>query len=206
MCMGTTGRATCCLFMVATEKFDQVAVQSQEELRAWLMANHSQEKGVWLVTFKKSVPEKYLDRWAVLDELICFGWIDGVRRKLNEDQTMQLIAPRKVQHWAQSYKTRAAKLIEEGKMHESGLRSIEAGKASGLWNFMDDVDRLEIPEDLRQALDAKSGALAFFEGTNASSKRNALRWVKLAKTEATRTKRILELARLSSKAKKLPGS
>ena len=91
-------------------------------------------------------------------------------------------------------------------MHESGLRSIEAGKASGLWNFMDDVDRLEIPEDLRRALDAKSGALAFFEGTNSSSKRNALRWVKLAKTEATRTKRILELARLSSKAKKLPGS
>ena len=192
--------------MVATEKFDQVAVQSQEELRAWLMANHSQEKSVWLVTFKKSVPEKYLDRWAVLDELICFGWIDGVRRKLNEDQTMQLITPRKVQHWAQSYKTRAAKLIEEGRMHESGLRSIEAGKASGLWNFMDDVDRLEIPEDLRQALDAKSGALAFFEGTNASSKRNALRWVKLAKTEATRTKRITELARLSAKAEKLPGS
>ena len=192
--------------MVATDKFVQVAVESQEELRAWLMTHHSQAESVWLVTFKKSLPEKYVDRWAVLDELICFGWIDGMRRKLNEDQTMQLIAPRKVQHWSQSYKTRAEKLIEEGRMHESGLRSIEAGKASGLWNFMDDVDRLEIPEDLRRALDAKPGALAFFEGTNASSKRNALRWVKLAKTEATRTKRILELARLSTNGEKLPGS
>jgi len=170
------------------------------------MANHGQAESVWLVTFKKSVPEKYLDRWAVLDELICFGWIDGIRRKLNEDQTMQLISPRRVQHWAKSYKERAAKLTEDGRMHESGLRSIEAGKASGLWNFMDDVDRLEIPEDLRRALDAKPGALAFFEGTNASSKRNALRWVKLAKTEATRTKRILELARLSAAGEKLPGS
>ena len=192
--------------MVATDKFVQVAVESQEELRAWLMTHHSQAESVWLVTFKKSLPEKYVDRWAVLDELICFGWIDGMRRKLNEDQTMQLIAPRKVQHWAQSYKMRAEKLIEEGRMHESGLRSIEAGKASGLWNFMDDVDRLEIPEDLRRALDAKPGALAFFEGTNDSSKRNALRWVKLAKTKATRTKRILELARLSAKGEKLPGS
>ena len=192
--------------MVATDKFVQVAVESQEELRAWLVAHHSQAESVWLVTFKKSLPEKYVDRWAVLDELICFGWIDGMRRKLNEDQTMQLIAPRKVQHWAQSYKMRAEKLIEEGRMHESGLRSIEAGKASGLWNFMDDVDRLEIPEDLRRALDAKPGALAFFEGTNDSSKRNALRWVKLAKTKATRTKRILELARLSAKGEKLPGS
>lgn len=204
--MGTTERTTCWLSMVATETNDQVAVQSQEELRAWLMANHGQAESVWLVTFKKSVPEKYLDRWAVLDELICFGWIDGIRRKLNEDQTMQLISPRRVQHWAKSYKERAAKLTEEGRMHESGLRSIEAGKASGLWNFMDDVDRLEIPEDLRRALDAKPGALAFFEGTNASSKRNALRWVKLSKTEVTRTKRILELARLSAAGEKLPGS
>ena len=185
---------------------EQVTVVSQEALRAWLLANHTQEAGIWLVTFKKTVPEKYVDRWSVLDELICFGWIDGARKKLDEDQTMQFIAPRRVQHWAQSYKSRAAKLMEEGRMHPSGLKAIEASKASGLWDFMADVDRLEIPEDLRVALKKHIGALAFFKGINASSKRNALRWVKLAKTEATRVKRIAELARLSAAGKKLPGS
>lgn len=192
--------------MVDSEAFAKIHVASQPELRSWLNEHHTQLESVWLVTYKKSVPEKYLDRWSVLDELICFGWIDGIRRKLNEDQTMQLISPRKAQHWSQSYKVRAAKLIDEGQMHDSGLRSIEASKASGLWNFMDDVDRLEVPTDLRQALNGQAGALAFFEGLNASSKRNALRWVKLAKTKVTRAKRVAELARLSASGQKMPGS
>ena len=196
----------CFSHMVDADRFDQVEVTSQAALRAWLEANHQQEESVWLVTHKKSVPDKYVDRWAVLDELICFGWIDGMRRKLNEDQTMQLISPRKVQHWAKSYKDRAAKLEAEGRMHVSGLRSVEEGKRSGLWNFMDDVDRLEVPDDLRRVLQSLPGAEVFFEALNDSSKRNALRWVKLAKTEKTRTKRVLELGRLSAAGKKLPGS
>lgn len=192
--------------MIATEDFEQVPVSSQDELRQWLLSHHTQTESVWLVTYKKSVPEKYLGRWKVLDELICFGWIDGIRRKLDEDRTMQLISPRKVQHWAKSYKDRAAQLIANGRMHAHGLRSIEAGKASGLWNFMDDVDRLEIPSDLHASLKEQPNALPFFEALNASSKRNALRWVKLAKTTPTRQKRIAELARLSAAGQKLTGT
>ena len=192
--------------MIATEDFEQVPVSSQDELRQWLLSHHAQTESVWLVTYKKSVPEKYLGRWEVLDELICFGWIDGIRRKLDEDRTMQLISPRKVQHWAKSYKDRAAQLIDNGRMHAHGLRSIEAGKASGLWNFMDDVDRLEIPSDLHASLKEQPNALPFFEALNASSKRNTLRWVKLAKTTPTRQKRIAELARLSAAGQKLTGT
>ena len=91
-------------------------------------------------------------------------------------------------------------------MHESGLRSVEEGKSNGLWHFMDDVDNLIIPDDLKEALDAKEGAFDFFNALNDSSKRNALRWVKLAKTQKTREKRLLELARLSAQGEKLPGS
>jgi uncharacterized protein YdeI (YjbR/CyaY-like superfamily) len=192
--------------VIATEDFDQVCVASQEELRQWLLTHHTQPESVWLVTYKKNVPDKYIGRWDVLDELICFGWIDGIRRKLDEHRTMQLISPRKVQHWAKSYKDRASKLIANGRMHAHGLRSIEVGKASGLWNFMDDVDRLEIPSDLEKALKEQPDALPFFEALNASSKRNALRWVKLAKTAPTRQKRVADLARLSAAGKKLSGS
>ena len=192
--------------MIKTDNFEKVEITSPAELRTWLTANHAQEESVWIVTHKKSEGEKYVSTSQVLDELLCFGWIDGIRRKLDDRRTMQLIARRRVQHWTASYKKRAARLIEEGRMQAPGLTSIAEGKASGLWNFMDDVDQLIIPEDLHAALSKRPGALAFFEAINDSSKRNALRHVKLAKTDKTRTKRIEQLATLSAKGEKLPQS
>ena len=99
---------------------------------------------------------------------------------------MQLITPRRAQHWSKTYKERAAKLIEEGKMHEAGLQSIAASKASGLWTFMDDVDNLVVPDDLAAALARYAHARTFFDAINDSSKRFVLRWIKLAKTDKTR--------------------
>lgn len=192
--------------MLKTENFKKVEIESQEQLRNWLRLNYSQEEGIWLVTFKNSEKEKYVSRDEVLDELICFGWIDGIRRKLDNTRTMQLISPRRVQHWAKTYKDRAGKLIKENKMHQSGLDSIKKGKESGLWNFMDDVDNLEIPDDLKTALNKLEGAFDFFDNINNSSKRFVLRWIKLSKTEKTRNIRIAKIAKLSSISEKLPGS
>lgn len=192
--------------MIQTDNFLKVEASSSAELRSWLEQHYSQEESVWLVTFLKIVPEKHLSTTEVLDELICFGWIDGIRRKLDDTRTMQLISPRRVQHWAKTYKDRAAKLIEEGKMHEAGFRSIDLSKQSGLWDFMDDVDQLIVPQDLRDELEKHAGASEFFYSINDSSKRFVLRWIKLAKTEKTRKARILELARLSAKGEKLKGS
>ncbi|MFP2996823.1 YdeI/OmpD-associated family protein [Spongiivirga sp. MCCC 1A20706] len=170
------------------------------------MKNHTQPESVWLVTYKKSYPEKYVSRWEVLDELICFGWIDGIRRKLDDKKTMQLISQRKVGHWAKTYKERAVKLIDEGRMHESGLKAIEISKSNGLWNFMDDIDNLIVPEDLSEELSKLDGAAEFFNAINPSSKRFVLRWIKLAKAEKTRESRIKKLVELSAKGEKLPGS
>ena len=91
-------------------------------------------------------------------------------------------------------------------MHKSGYDSIENAKASGLWNFMDDVDNLIVPNDLQQALLKKPEASQFFHAINDSSKRFVLRWLKLAKTEKTRNKRINQLVDLSAKGEKLKGS
>ena len=77
--------------MIKTENFDKVEITSQEELRSWLLKNHAQPESVLLVTHKKSEQDKYVTRWDVLDELICFGWINGIRRKLDDKKTMQLI-------------------------------------------------------------------------------------------------------------------
>ncbi|MGD1848028.1 MAG: YdeI family protein [Salibacteraceae bacterium] len=192
--------------MLSNDQFPKITIKSADELRQWLLAHHTQAGSVWLVTYKKAKPTWYVSTSEVLDELLCFGWMDGIRRKLDDDKTMQLIAPRKAKHWSKTYKDRAARLIENGRMQEAGHRSIAESKASGLWDFLDDVDQLIVPDDLKKALAQKAGASDFFNAINPSSKRFALRWLKLAKTQATREKRLEKLAVLSASGEKLPGS
>ncbi|PZV18845.1 MAG: hypothetical protein DCF20_01965 [Pseudanabaena sp.] len=191
--------------MIKTENFAQVEVTSTHQLREWLMANHRQKESVWLVTYKKHASDRYVSIQEVLDELLCFGWIDGIRRKLDDNRTMQLIAPRQAQHWAKSYKDRANKLQKDGRMYPAGLRAIEESKRKGLWDFMDDVDALIVPDDLAAALKAYPEATDYFDAFADSSKRFTLRWIKLAKTSATRAKRIEQAATLAAKNMKIPG-
>lgn len=192
--------------MIKTQNFEKVEVTSFDELFGWLERNHTQKDSIWIVTYKKHIEEKYVSTSEILDAVLCFGWIDGIRRKLDDNKTMQLISPRKAQHWTKSYKERAAKLIAAGKMQEAGMQLIDDSKASGLWNFMDDVDSLIMPDDLVTALQEYPEATENFNAFNPSSKRNMLRHIKLAKTDKTRQKRIKQLSELASLGKKLPGS
>ncbi len=179
--------------MVKTESFAQIEVSSADELWAWLSVNHARTDSVWLVTHKKSAPDMYVSTAEVLDALIAHGWIDGMRRKLDEHRTMQLIGPRKQQAWASSYKCRAEQLEADGRMTEAGRKAIAASKDLGLWDFFDDVDNLVEPLDLVAALEENSAARAHFGQSAQSYRRNVLRWIKIAKTEKTRSKRIAEV-------------
>lgn len=192
--------------MVKTENFIKTEVASGKELRQWLVLHHTQKESVWLVTFKKEVADKYVSTQEVLDELLCFGWIDGIRRKLSETQTMQLISPRQVQHWTKTYKDRFAKLEKEGRMTDAGRAVVLLSKQKGLWDFMDDVDNLIIPADFLLELEQHPPALQCFNGFGAASKRFMLRYIKIAKTPATRAKRIQQITLLAKDNKKLPGS
>jgi uncharacterized protein YdeI (YjbR/CyaY-like superfamily) len=191
--------------MISTDNFIKVEVKSTKDLRNWLTANHNNSESVWLVTFKKHVDDKYISTSQVLDELLCFGWIDGIRRKLDEDRTMQLISPRKTQYWSKTYKDRVAKLRKEGKMTRAGEKVISESKRLGLWNFMDDVDALMIPDDFQVELRKNPPSEENFNAFGDSQKRFTLRWIKLAKTELTRSKRIKQAARLAAENKKIPG-
>mgnify|MGYP001791665063 CR=1 FL=1 len=190
--------------MIGNDDYEKVEIASVDALWDWLEANHSAADTVWLVTFKKAVPDKFVSTGEVLDALVAYGWIDGIRRKLDDERTMQLISRRKTEHWAKTYKDRAAALIADGRMQPAGLKSIESGKASGLWTFMDDVDALIVPDDLRQTLDETAGAASFFDNAAPSYRRNVLRWIKLAKTEPTRRKRLDQTAAFSARGEKIP--
>ncbi len=190
--------------MIATDRFARVEVSSRAALRDWLLGNHAQEDSIWLVTFKKHVAGQYVAGGDILDEVLCFGWIDGLRRKLDEDRTMQLISPRRHQVWAKSYKDRAAILITEGLMQQPGLDAIAQSKERGLWDSMADVDALEIPVDLGEALALRLSAAERFGQCAPSYRRNVLRWIKNAKTPQTRSKRIVQTADHAGRGEKIP--
>lgn len=174
------------------------------QLRSWLEAHHHQHDAVWLVTFKKAVPTKYLSTEQVLDELVAFGWIDGIRRAVDDEQTMQLISPRRTQPWAKTYRDRADRLMADGRMHSAGLASVHVAQSTGAWEAMADVDALLVPEDLRRALETAPPAMDEYEGFPPSVRRNILRWIASAKTELTRSKRIavtVEEARVGRRVK-----
>lgn len=182
----------------------RVEIASLDALHAWLASHHGQEASIWLVTYKKHAGAKYLSTSQVLDALIAYGWIDGRRMKLDNVRTMQLISPRKTEAWAQTYKDRAARLIEAGVMQPAGLAAIERSKNLGLWDAMADVDGLIVPDDLAASLADVSAAETFFMSTAPSYKRNVLRWIKIAKRPETRAKRIAQVVSLSSRSEKAP--
>ncbi|GAB5448491.1 YdeI/OmpD-associated family protein [Gymnodinialimonas sp.] len=183
-------------------QIDQVEVTSEQALWDWMAANHS-GPSVWLVTWKAAHPGKYLSRSQVLDALIAHGWIDGRRMKLDDERTMQLIAPRAAQVWARTYKDRAERLIAEGRMRAPGLAALEAAKASGLWSASDGIDDLEVPEDLRAALDERR-ASPWFDASAPSYRRNVLRFMAGAKRAETRAKRIGIIADHAARGEKVP--
>ena len=172
------------------DRFTHVPVASVDELRAWLLEHHAQTEAVWLVTWKKAVPAKHVTTDQVLDELVAFGWIDGIRRRVDDERTRQLVSPRRTKPWARSYRQRAERLAADGRMHASGAASVEGAKASGMWDAMDDVDDLLVPDDLDAALTSRPPARAEFDAFPPSTRRNVLRWIASAKTTATREKRI----------------
>lgn len=172
----------------------RVEVCSAKELRAWLTQHHDQDESVWLVTYKKSAGARYVSTSEILDELVAFGWTDGIRQRVDDERTMQLISPRRTKPWAKSYKDRAERLIAEGRMHASGQASVDEAKISGAWDQLNDVDALVIPPDLEQALKRRSSAHDNFLAFPPSVRRNILRWVASARTEPTRQRRIDRIA------------
>lgn len=137
---------------------------------------------------------------AVVEEAICFGWVDSLPRKLDDERTMLLLSPRKPgSAWSKASKERVERMISAGKMTPAGLRKIEQSKADGLWTFLDDVEALIVPDDLAAALDGHEGAGESFAAFPPSSKRGILEWIKQAKKAETRRKRVAETVELASR-------
>lgn len=179
---------------------ERVEVTSVAELRDWLRAHHRQSESIWLVTYKKHVADKYVAKDDIVDEVLCYGWIDSLPRKLDADRTMLRLSPRKPgSAWSKINKDKIARLEKQRRMRVPGRRKIERAKADGSWTFLDDVEAMIVPDDLAQALAARPGAAENFERFPKSARRGILGWIKLAKRPETRARRIAQAAEQAAK-------
>ena len=175
------------------KQIEQITIESAAELREWLTQNHTSGESVWLVTWKKNSGQPYVSYDEIVDQCLCFGWIDSLPKKLDDKRFMLRISPRNPKsNWSGVNKQRIARLLESNLMQPAGLATVEHAKQSGTWTFLDDVERLEVPEDLQAEFENYPGSGEFFERFPPSSKRGILEWIKSAKTAATCNKRIVE--------------
>lgn len=177
---------------------ERLQVTDIGELRSWLAANHTRTDSIWLVTFKKHVPDRYVSRGEVIDEILCWGWIDSLARKIDDDRTMLLISPRKEKSaWSKVNKDKIARLEADDRIQPPGRAKIKAAKANDMWHFLDDVDALIKPDDLIAAFGTVPGSADNFDNFPASSRRGILEWIKQAKQNKTRKRRIDMTAKLA---------
>lgn len=169
-----------------------VTVSNRADLRQWLAENHATSGTVWLATFKRHHAD-YLGWEPLVEELLCWGWIDSLPRAIDADRTGHLIAPRNpASAWSAVNKAHAERAIASGAMTPAGLTKISAAKANGMWDFLNDVEALLDPPDLTAALSGKPAEV--WAAQPRSVKRGTLEWIKMAKTQATRAARIAEVA------------
>jgi uncharacterized protein YdeI (YjbR/CyaY-like superfamily) len=117
-----------------SDAYPQVEVESREELRRWLEANHETSPGIWLVTYKKGDP-RYLPYEHVVEEALCFGWIDSKARRVDDRRTSIVLTPRKPRsNWSAPNRARVERLLAAGLMTPAGVAAIERAKADGTWD------------------------------------------------------------------------
>ncbi len=176
---------------------ERVEIQSRAGLRAWLAKNHQRSESVWLVTYKRSSPY-YVPYGDIVEEALCFGWIDSRPAKLDEQRSMLLLSPRRAgSAWSKLNKDRVARLTAAGLIAPPGQAKIDQAKRDKSWDALNAVDALQLPEDLSRALRRTKNAQANFAAFPPSAKRGILDWIRGARTAATRQKRIEETAKLA---------
>lgn len=172
---------------------------SQQEWRLWLQDNHHSKQAVWLICYKKktNIPTIF---WSdAVDEALCFGWIDSVRKTIDNEKFIQFFSKRKPNSvWSKINKEKIQRLMDAGLIMQAGYQSIEIAKQNGSWTILDDAEELTIPEDLENEFKTKPGSMDFFLSLSKSAKKSILQWLVLAKQQETRQKRISEIVELAS--------
>ena len=172
---------------------------SREEWRKWLQENHVKEPAVWLVQYKKASGIPSISWSEAVDEALCFGWVDSIRKTVGPNQFIQFFSKRKAKStWSKINKAKIEDLTAKGLMTQAGLDIIALGKQNGSWTILDEVEELTVPDDLEKEFKLNPGSKDYYLSLSKSVKKMILHWVTMAKRPETRQKRIQQVAELAA--------
>jgi len=174
--------------------------------RTWLAANHDTARGVWVASWRNSSERDRVPYEDLVEEAICFGWIDSTVNSLDPERGLQLMTPRKPRSgWTRLNRQRVADLEAQGRMTDAGLRVVEAAKGNGSWTIYDAVEDLIEPDDLAEALDASPAARTAWDGFPPSARKQMLWWIISARKPETRAGRIAKVASEAASGRRAAG-
>jgi uncharacterized protein YdeI (YjbR/CyaY-like superfamily) len=180
------------------------AFKSTGDLRAWLEKNHAGSDGIWLRLFKKGSGKRSITYAEALDELLCFGWIDGQKKPEDELSWLQRACPRRPgSKWSRLNTQHAERLIKSGRMTPAGLLAVESAKADGRWTAAYDSPKDAAPPlDFLKELANDKKAQSFFETLNRANVYSIVYRLQTAKKPETRAKRMKMILAMMARGEK----
>jgi uncharacterized protein YdeI (YjbR/CyaY-like superfamily) len=167
-----------------------LSFSNPSELALWLEQHHKTESELWVKIFKKNSHIPSVTWNDVVIEILCWGWIDGIKKSADDQAYLQRITPRKAKSsWSKKNCEHVEKLIKNGRMQQAGLVHVESAKADGRWANAYKASEIEVPKDFLDALSSKPEEKAFFETLTKTSRYVIAYGLTSAKREETRKKR-----------------
>jgi uncharacterized protein YdeI (YjbR/CyaY-like superfamily) len=188
------------------DESDAIFFDGPGAFREWLEANHASATEVFVGYFKKATGKQTMTWSQAVDQALCFGWIDGVMRRIDEERHMQRFTPRRPgSNWSNVNIAKVAKLEEAGLMRPAGLAAFEARseKRSGIYAF-EGKQAAELPAGYERRLRADAAAWEYWQAAAPSYRRTATHWVVRAKREETRERRLAQLIESSAAGRNAP--
>lgn len=177
------------------------------DLRAWLAVRHDDAPGMWCCSWKKATGRAFVPYDELVEELLCWGWIDSTVNTLDDERRLQLCTPRKAKStWTRLNRSRIDRMEAAGRMQPAGWRAVEVAKGNGWWTILDPVEDLVAPDDLVAALDAEPAARAYWDDeVPPSAKKAMLWWVYSAVRDETRERRIARIVEEAAAGRRAQG-
>lgn len=172
--------------------------KNAKAFETWLKRSHATSDGLWLKIAKRGANEPSVSYPEAVEVALCWGWIDGQKKGLDDQHFLQRFTPRRARSiWSKINVDKAAALIEAGRMQAPGYAQIEAAKADGRWaKAYDGARSSTVPEDLLAALEAEPKAKAFFAAINGANRYAVLWRIQTAVKTETRARRIAQLVEM----------
>jgi len=176
--------------MPEPDPLSTITFETPKDLGQWLKVNHDSESELWVKIYKKNTGIQSITWNEIVIEALCWGWIDGIKKSIDEQAYLQRITPRTTRsNWSKRNTEHAERLINENRIMESGLVHIRAAKSDGRWENAYVVSEMEVPTDFLTAIESVPSVKEFYETLNKSSRYAIAYGLISAKKPETRLKR-----------------